>query len=428
MTAASGPRVARRGRAVLGGRRRAGRAHRARHPRAWADRVHGVLRRRAGVTDGSASVPEVRPPRHRRRACTPGWARAAASPPRGSVPSPTAGSARPSRTRPAAAFLTSAVNGIIGDRLARERPRLAVPLAVRRDGRDVPLRPPTPWPTPSPPPPGGWRSCCTGCRRTSRPSTGTATGRRRRTPTPWPLWAGRRSCCAPTPGSPCARTAWPWPPCSATWSRPGRSRSTGSPWSGTRWAACSMRAACAVAHARRAAVDQPGHRTSSPSGPRTSAPRWPAASARRPRPRPAARDGRVRADPRPALGRRPRPRRRARRRRAAAAARALPPGLGDARPGSPRHPVGRFLGDLLVRQPSAYGRSRRHPGLFPGADELHLPGDRALRPAQPSRRCTRALRRWLAATSPGSARESAVGEQGPRDAWKRRPMRLRSQT
>ncbi len=40
---------------------------------------------------------------------------------------------------------------------------------------------------------------------------------------------------------------------------------------------------------------------------------------------------------------------------------------------SPRHPVGRAFGDLLVRQPSAYGRSRRHQGLFPGADELHLP-------------------------------------------------------
>jgi pimeloyl-ACP methyl ester carboxylesterase len=40
---------------------------------------------------------------------------------------------------------------------------------------------------------------------------------------------------------------------------------------------------------------------------------------------------------------------------------------------SPRHPVGHLLGDLLVRQPSAYGRSRRHPGLFPDADELHLP-------------------------------------------------------
>ena len=31
------------------------------------------------------------------------------------------------------------MNGIIGDRLARDRPRLAVPLAVRRHGRDVPL-------------------------------------------------------------------------------------------------------------------------------------------------------------------------------------------------------------------------------------------------------------------------------------------------
>ncbi|HEX3221529.1 MAG TPA: hypothetical protein VHR35_03105 [Nocardioides sp.] len=40
---------------------------------------------------------------------------------------------------------------------------------------------------------------------------------------------------------------------------------------------------------------------------------------------------------------------------------------------SPRHPLGRVVGDLLVRQGSAYGRSRRHPGLFPEADELHVP-------------------------------------------------------
>jgi pimeloyl-ACP methyl ester carboxylesterase len=40
---------------------------------------------------------------------------------------------------------------------------------------------------------------------------------------------------------------------------------------------------------------------------------------------------------------------------------------------SPHHPVSRLLGDLLVRQPSAYGRSRHRPGLFPEADELHLP-------------------------------------------------------
>jgi pimeloyl-ACP methyl ester carboxylesterase len=36
-------------------------------------------------------------------------------------------------------FVSSAVNGIIGDRLARERPRLAIPMAVRAAGRDVPL-------------------------------------------------------------------------------------------------------------------------------------------------------------------------------------------------------------------------------------------------------------------------------------------------
>jgi pimeloyl-ACP methyl ester carboxylesterase len=40
---------------------------------------------------------------------------------------------------------------------------------------------------------------------------------------------------------------------------------------------------------------------------------------------------------------------------------------------SPRHPVGAFAGDLLVRVPSAHGRSRRRVDLFPGADVLHVP-------------------------------------------------------
>lgn len=40
---------------------------------------------------------------------------------------------------------------------------------------------------------------------------------------------------------------------------------------------------------------------------------------------------------------------------------------------SARHPVGHLLGDLLVRVPSAHGRSRRHPDLFPDADVLHVP-------------------------------------------------------
>ena len=34
-------------------------------------------------------------------------------------------------------FVSSAVNGLIGDRLVRERPRLAIPMAVRHEGRDV---------------------------------------------------------------------------------------------------------------------------------------------------------------------------------------------------------------------------------------------------------------------------------------------------
>jgi pimeloyl-ACP methyl ester carboxylesterase len=38
---------------------------------------------------------------------------------------------------------------------------------------------------------------------------------------------------------------------------------------------------------------------------------------------------------------------------------------------SARHPVGRFAGDLLVRQPSAYGR-KGSADLFPGADVLHV--------------------------------------------------------
>ena len=41
--------------------------------------------------------------------------------------------------RPTGRFLSSAVNGLIGDRLREERPGLAIPMAVRVDGADVPL-------------------------------------------------------------------------------------------------------------------------------------------------------------------------------------------------------------------------------------------------------------------------------------------------
>jgi pimeloyl-ACP methyl ester carboxylesterase len=42
--------------------------------------------------------------------------------------------------------------------------------------------------------------------------------------------------------------------------------------------------------------------------------------------------------------------------------------------GSHRHPVSEVLGDLLVRYPSAVGSPRRGAAMFPGADVLHVPG------------------------------------------------------
>lgn len=41
---------------------------------------------------------------------------------------------------------------------------------------------------------------------------------------------------------------------------------------------------------------------------------------------------------------------------------------------SHRHPVSEIFGDLLVRYPSAIGKPRRGSGIFPDADVLHVPG------------------------------------------------------
>ena len=61
---------------------------------------------------------------------------------------------------------------------------------------------------------------------------------------------------------------------------------------------------------------------------------------------------------------------------------------------SPTHPVSGLLGDVLVRQPSAYGRDRRGRDLFPGAEVLHIRGGHfdLLNHDEVSR----ALLRWLA--------------------------------
>lgn len=102
---------------------------------AWADRVHGLARR---ATGGTSTVPELV---HRGvagavyagisagfRGASVGLDKAAAT-----------GIGPRLEDGPRGRFVSSAVNGLIGDRLLRERPQLAIPMAVRRDGRDVPL-------------------------------------------------------------------------------------------------------------------------------------------------------------------------------------------------------------------------------------------------------------------------------------------------
>lgn len=61
---------------------------------------------------------------------------------------------------------------------------------------------------------------------------------------------------------------------------------------------------------------------------------------------------------------------------------------------SPRHPASAFFGDLLVRQPSAYGRDRRGRDLFPDSEVLHLRGHHF--DLLNDDRVAEALTRWLA--------------------------------
>ena len=97
---------------------------------------------------------------------------------------------------PRGRFVSSAVNGLIGDRLLRERPQLAIPMAVRLHGSDVEPERAESWPRRSRTPPASWWSSCTGCARTRPTGTvhrrATATAPARPTPRCWPSAAGPR--------------------------------------------------------------------------------------------------------------------------------------------------------------------------------------------------------------------------------------------
>lgn len=99
-------------------------------------------------------------------------------------------------------FLSAAVNGLIGDRLAEGRPRLAIEMAARVDGRDVS---PTSAALAAAYPRATGRVVVllhTGCARATRAGARTGRSGARPTPRSWPRRAGPRSCCAPTSGLP----------------------------------------------------------------------------------------------------------------------------------------------------------------------------------------------------------------------------------
>lgn len=106
---------------------------------AWADRVHGLLRRPTGAGPG--------PGEQLHRGIAAGvygglglGLRATA---RGLGAAADRGIGPRLESDPRGRFLQAAVNGLIGDRLEQERPRLAIRMAVRHESADVPLDPPS---------------------------------------------------------------------------------------------------------------------------------------------------------------------------------------------------------------------------------------------------------------------------------------------
>ncbi|WP_139977862.1 esterase/lipase family protein [Nocardioides litoris] len=103
---------------------------------AVADRVHGLLRRATGGASSPTVVPEMV---HRGVAAAVyeglGLGLRAAS--RGLDKVAATGVGPRLEETPQGRFVSSAVNGLIGDKLLEERPHMAIPMGIRRDGVDV---------------------------------------------------------------------------------------------------------------------------------------------------------------------------------------------------------------------------------------------------------------------------------------------------
>ncbi len=222
-------------------------------------------------------------------------------------------------------FVSSAVNGLIGDRLVRERPRLAIPMAVRAHGSDVLLDRP-------------------GLAGAFPDATGRVVVFLHGLCENESYWNRGRDVHGTTYGE--ALAAEGWTPVFLRANTGLGLRENGVALSALRAAARRGVADAGGAdragrpldgrtdHPRRRrrgdrgrqAVDRAGLRRDHARHPSPRRPDRPRHRARQSGDVGAARDGGVRPDPRLALRRRARPRRRAGRGRAAAAARPLPPG------------------------------------------------------------------------------------------------------
>ena len=100
---------------------------------AWVDRVHGLLRRPTGAGPGAGET------LHRGIAAGVygGLGVGLRATSRGLGAAADRGVGPPLESAARGRFVNAAVNGLIGDRLVQERPRLAIRMAVRHDGADV---------------------------------------------------------------------------------------------------------------------------------------------------------------------------------------------------------------------------------------------------------------------------------------------------